>query len=132
MLEAGVPVDCADDFGTTALMEAAAHGHLAVLRALIDAGAQVNAQNSVGWTALFHAAASNDLAAAEELLKRGARATDHDVDGRRPYDVAMSRRLKIRVPWGVPFLQAELCRLRETRLARLLRSIVQCASPQQH
>lgn len=48
----GTPVDARDDDGRTALMVAAAHGHLDVVRVLLDAGADVNAQTDEGLNVL--------------------------------------------------------------------------------
>lgn len=54
-LTAGAPVDGKDSNGSTALMMAAANGHVAVLHDLLSAGADINAANDTKNTALHWA-----------------------------------------------------------------------------
>src|SRR4051812_10900005 len=49
-------VDYVPTNGRTALMEAAASGHIPVAKLLLERGAAINAASSIGWTPLFHAA----------------------------------------------------------------------------
>ena len=48
LLEAGVQKDLQDMSGNTALILAAAHGHLEIARLLLEAGANRDLQNSQG------------------------------------------------------------------------------------
>ena len=77
--------------GQTALMWAAAEGHPAVVRALIEAGADIQARSNGGFTALLFAARSGQLGAAKTLLDGGRGAqrlvagqnqTANELDGR--------------------------------------------------
>src|SRR5579871_219941 len=88
LLANGVPVDVREDFAPgryyeqseqTALMYAAAEGHLEVIRILLKAGASVNAIDKMfsrefggEQTALHYAARKPNVAVVEELLNAGA------------------------------------------------------------
>lgn len=64
-----------DEFrlGRTALMFAAAGGHIGAIRALISAGADVNYADFASCTALYQAARAGQNEAVAELLKSGAK-----------------------------------------------------------
>jgi len=73
-LEAGVAVDAPDERGRTALMIAAARGHVMVMRELVEAGAQIDRRDrgKLRWPALMHALYADRFAAAGALLEWGA------------------------------------------------------------
>ena len=66
--------------GMTCLMMAAANGHLAICRLLIDKGAQVEAKDSIGWTPLHLAALRGHVEIVRLLCDHGA-----DVEARTIY-----------------------------------------------
>ena len=72
-LLSGIPPQMCDDFGRTALHEAAATGHVQILRALLEAGANPNAACHDGWTPLCEAAKCGQPQAIHVLLDHGAR-----------------------------------------------------------
>ena len=77
-LTAGADPNATDEYGATALMNAAVYGTAADLRLLLDAGADVDAANAYGSTALMWGAGNPEKV--KLLLDRGAkpgvRATD--------------------------------------------------------
>ncbi len=56
----------------TALHIAAEHGHLSVVKALLNTGVDINIKNWSGWTPLLNASVEGQNAVVRELLKRGA------------------------------------------------------------
>lgn len=74
-------VDSASKMGATALIEAAARGHRALIRLLLDKGADASKQNWYG-TALHCAAESGELISISELLSTGLDVDMRDRDGR--------------------------------------------------
>src|SRR5690606_1223799 len=78
-------------YGHTALMWAAAAGHVDVARLLLDAGASANARSTAGDTPLHFAAAGGDAALIDLLLERGADPGAVNAGGRRPIDVALAQ-----------------------------------------
>ena len=70
-LAAGAPVDGRDANDSTALMMAAANGHVEAMRALLDAGADINAINATKNTALHWAVFNRQEAAVKVLLATG-------------------------------------------------------------
>ncbi|PYH66730.1 ankyrin repeat protein [Aspergillus vadensis CBS 113365] len=62
----------ADPDGRTPLMEAAAGGHLAIVRWLVDAGADIHARDHEKWTPLLLSAREGHLEVMQFLLQRGA------------------------------------------------------------
>ncbi len=77
-----VRVDCRDEEGETALMEAAEEGHLEVVRWLLDQGARPNLHDDKGETALIEAAEEGRREVVALLLDRGAIIDGHDHRGR--------------------------------------------------
>ncbi len=67
LLEAGVPVDYADDGGNSGLHKACANGHVDIARALMAAGA-THAPNASGNTPLHWAVQQGQLGAAQALI----------------------------------------------------------------
>ena len=55
LIEAGIPVDCRNEFRDTPLHEAASEGHTGMAAYLLKAGADVNAKNRRGQTPRFYA-----------------------------------------------------------------------------
>lgn len=74
-------VNIANQAGGTALIYAAAAGHLAVVRYLIDAGAAINAQTKDGHSALTKAAQRGHTEVVKELLRDRASAAQVTATG---------------------------------------------------
>jgi cytohesin len=68
---AGADVNCLR-LGSAPLETAAGHGHVEIVKALIQAGADVNIRDGAGQTPLFSAAAGKKPTCLMELLKAGA------------------------------------------------------------
>ena len=80
ILNAGAAIDAKETWnGQTALMWAAAAGHAAVVRTLIDRRADIHVRSNSGATALLFAARHGSLDAVRALVAAGA-----DVKGARP------------------------------------------------
>lgn len=99
LLESGVSPDGADQFGRTALIEAAAHGHADVMISLLKAGADVNLRDKYQVNALLAAverknhnretvAIEDCLICVELLLKYGADINAKDRYGNTPFIIA--------------------------------------------
>ena len=73
------------------LHAAARHGHVEVLRILLDHGADANAKDSLGSTPLHQAATHWTAQMAELLLAHGADANARDQSGMTPLGVALQR-----------------------------------------
>lgn len=88
MIEQGACVEAAGADGTTALMTAAAEGHLEVVKVLLMHNAQVNASNEEGETALHAAVRNNQPALVTLLLEHHARVDAQSASGVTPLMVA--------------------------------------------
>ena len=84
MLDAGVPVDIADDTGLTPLMASSHAGKSQALRFLLDSGAQIDASDASGYTALMFACNSGQVECAELLIEGGADINHRDKDSSTP------------------------------------------------
>ncbi|MDI2125913.1 ankyrin repeat domain-containing protein [Yinghuangia seranimata] len=71
-VDAGLPVDLANDSGDTLLMLSAYHGHLASVQVLLKRGADANRANDRGQTPLAGAVFKNEPEIARALLDAGA------------------------------------------------------------
>ncbi|WP_372498558.1 ankyrin repeat domain-containing protein [Yinghuangia soli] len=71
-VDAGLPVDLANEAGHTLLMLAAYNGHLAAVEVLIKRGADVDRANDRGQTPLAGAVFKNEKEIAQALLAAGA------------------------------------------------------------
>jgi ankyrin repeat protein len=74
LLDAGVPADASDSVGYTALMLAAKHGHIDLVRLLCRHDANPNARNRFAGTPLSYAVEHEDAAAVRTMLEHGGRA----------------------------------------------------------
>lgn len=72
LIEAKADVNCADQWGTTALMHAARGNRLSSLNALIEANADVNRTDRDGNTALMKAAESHNTECLKALIQANA------------------------------------------------------------
>jgi ankyrin repeat protein len=71
-VDAGLPVNLANDRGDTLLMLAAYHGHTAAVRALLDRGADPDRANDRGQTPLAGAVFKNERDVVTALVRAGA------------------------------------------------------------
>ena len=97
------PADVVGDFGgyrrerpttggLTALVFAARHGDIAIVRVLLDAGADVNQVTEYGWTALLTATQNRYYLLGEYLLERGADPAIGNTGGWTPLYIATDNR----------------------------------------
>ena len=88
MLRDGVPVDCCDGDGQTALLWAALYNSVHVANLLLKNGANVNSQTRGGTTPLIAAARRNHAEVIEVLLHHGADLSIEAEGGRTALDAA--------------------------------------------
>ncbi len=92
LLKAGAKVNAENDFGETALDQAAQFGSKATILLLLAHGANIAHRNALGRTALHLAADSREGASAVAiLLAHGAAVNTRDDEGKTPLDVALDR-----------------------------------------
>jgi ankyrin repeat protein len=94
LLESEVDVEVADKDGSTSLMLAARHGHVATMRVLVEAGAPIDAPGRAtrtGWPALMSALHADQAGAAVSLLEWGADPNAHEDSGYSALMMAASR-----------------------------------------
>ena len=82
-------IDAPDNFGRTALLNAAFSGNLAVVTWLIANGANLSHQDKNGYTALHFAAQEGHTETVALLLKNGANKDTQDKHGNTPSWVAL-------------------------------------------
>ena len=80
-LMSGAGIDSADEFGTTALSEAAGAGASDSLAVLLEARARVDSPDHFGTTPLMRAAAQSEVKATAALLAHGANPKSSDSTG---------------------------------------------------
>lgn len=80
-IEAGANVNAHHQHGKTALMKAAARGHVEIVKILLDAQADVNSQDMWGNTALMLAANRGHTEIVELLQEQGASANTRNKAG---------------------------------------------------
>ncbi len=88
MLEAGMPVNLADEKGNSLLMLAAYHGHPETARLLLGHGAEADRRNDRNQTPLAGVAFKGHLELAELLLEAGADPMADQGGGRMPIHFA--------------------------------------------
>ena len=88
MLQKGVPVDCVDRDGRTALFPAARYNRTDVLRLLLQKGADVNKRDNSGYTPVHGSALYNSTEATVMLIEHGASINITNDDGEKPIDWA--------------------------------------------
>ena len=88
MLQEGVPVDCVDRDGRTALFYAAGLNRTDVIRLLLQKGADVNKRDGVGDTPVYWAARRKKTEAITMLIEHGASINITNIRGDKPIDRA--------------------------------------------
>ena len=88
MLDAGLPVDSCDGYGSTALHYGASENRKDVVEKLLLSGACKNKQNFDGWTPLHMAANNGSTDVIIVLLRHGASKDIVDVDVHTPLHYA--------------------------------------------
>ena len=88
MLQEGVPVDCVDRDGRTALSLAAYFNRTDVIRLLLQKGADVNKRDFFGNTPVYWAAMENSTEAIAMLIEHGASINITNIRGDKPIDAA--------------------------------------------
>ena len=88
MLQEGVPVDCVDRDGRTALSLAAYFNRTDVIRLLLQKGADVNKRDRFGEKPVHWAAMCNSTEALAMLIEHGASINITNNEGQKPIDVA--------------------------------------------
>ena len=92
LLEAGAGTEAVAADGTTALMQAAFHGSVDCVEALLAAGASLTAVTPKDrYSALHYAVLTNRRAAAKRLVAAGAHLAARDYEGRTPRELAEER-----------------------------------------
>ena len=86
MLQEGVPVDCVDRDGRTALSLAAYLNRTDVIRLLLQKGADVNKRDRRGSTPVHYAAWNNSTEATAMLTEHGASINITNNEGDKPID----------------------------------------------
>ena len=94
LLERGADVNAASKNGLTALHLATVSIYPELVQLLVDQGAETDSADDEGETALYKAVALNRRPAVKILMQSGADTQLRTREGKRPYDVARSRRLR--------------------------------------
>ena len=93
MMEAGMLVDMADEYGETALISAARKNRTDIVLYLSEKEANVDKQDGYGWTALYWASYYNNTVVIR-MLKHGARKDIKSNAGNTPIDLALRENYK--------------------------------------
>ncbi|RYD22880.1 MAG: ankyrin repeat domain-containing protein [Verrucomicrobiaceae bacterium] len=88
MLDAGMPVNLADEKGNSLLMLASYHGHYDLTQELLERGAEPDQRNARNQTPLAGVAFKGGLAIAKLLVKHGADPNADQGGGRYPVQFA--------------------------------------------
>jgi ankyrin repeat protein len=88
MLDAGMPVNLADEKGNSLLMLASYHGHLRIVELLLKSGAAPDQRNARNQTPLAGVAFKGGLEIAKLLVKHGADPNADQGGGRFPVQFA--------------------------------------------
>ncbi|KAL3851700.1 hypothetical protein ACJMK2_015427 [Sinanodonta woodiana] len=109
--------------GQAAIHYAADEGHVDILRLLVEDGAKIDTPDKFnGKTALHHAVERNQVKAAEYLILAGANLTVKDMEGKTPYGLCKSDKMRLALSnlWSisadkidVPKILAERNEIRE-------------------
>jgi ankyrin repeat protein len=105
-------------------MMATIHGHIAIVKMLLDHGADVHAQNNRGMTALMYAAWNKHAAIVQTLLAHGARLDTKDQDGWTALQYAKDTRLQSSTQTGSAAIVALL------QKAKVRRQLLHLAPPE--
>ena len=99
LLRYGADVNAKEGWhGQTALMWAAAEGHPAVIRSLVEAGADIRARSQGGFTALLFAAREGQIGAVQACWRRARPERILARQEPRPRDAHERRRASLRIP----------------------------------
>ena len=89
--EGGVDVDALNQYGNTALIEAANHGDTEIVKLLMPFNPDLNTTSAGGRTALMCAAFKGHREVVEILLENGANRDIRDLDGENALGLARLR-----------------------------------------
>ena len=90
-IDEGENVELRNEYGYTALHEAARVGDVKSTVFLLDAGADINAVNNKGWTSLHRASNYGNLDIVKLLIERNAKINVQESEGLIPLAIAMER-----------------------------------------
>lgn len=106
-----IDIDAKDNQGNTSLIFAAAFGHIACAKQLIEAGADVNLSNADGATPLIFAMEEERIKIIKLLIKAGANFEEIGVDGYTPLSIAIRKgneeMVRILIRFGVDIEQLD-------------------------
>lgn len=88
LVAARAEVNVQSKAGITALLQAAAAGHLAVARVLLEAGANPNIASAEGWTPMHKSVANKHAEVVRLLLASGASVSARHINGATPLSLA--------------------------------------------